>query len=502
MENTGNDNTSDLKLCHGVFRINTDVSAGEQSLEDVVRYARNAGVDYIVVSDQFLVYAKYGLPPFREVIAYSMDQKSVVSYGVDKYLNLIQQVQQDYPELVIIPGVDIAPHYYWTGNPFTFSLTTNQFSEQITVFGPDNTEFYRNLPVIHNDPIGFFFPGTLIGLLPLLLTLAGISIFVKQKSGYKDRQGNTHKVPGMRRFKIFGIMLILLGILWTWNNRPFHKNTGLSQYSQATQKEYQQTLDYIRSAEKELPEKTVKPGIIWSAPEATMKEKRSYASLLSVPFIGDIKYTRGYNGFAGIYGDASTAHKSGSFWDDILSEYCNGKRKHPPIIIGERDWHGRGRLSIDFIKTVTISRSKDAQGKSDIHSIVDAICNGRSYAVLKTLEKEVVLTDVRLSNSKEPSAGFCIPGETFQTKTGEVTLKIAGNLIGKNVSKGNNPGSIIVVVNGEKVFSENVELSNFKFEKNIPVKTDDWKKHYVRFYIMTHSTVVLICNPIFVEKKE
>ena len=175
------ENHNDIQLCHGIFRINTDISAGDQDIETVVRYAKHAGVDFIVVSDQFLVYAKYGIPPFREVFAYSMEQKSIVSYGIDNYLARLDKADKDNPELTVIAGADIAPHYYWTGKPFNKSFTANQFSEQITVFGPKDANFYKNLPVIHNEPVGFFFPGTLLSLLPLLLTLAGVSLFLKHK---------------------------------------------------------------------------------------------------------------------------------------------------------------------------------------------------------------------------------------------------------------------------------------------------------------------------------
>ena len=97
MEKSASKKETDLQLCHGIFRINTDISAGDQDIETVVRYAESAGVDFIVVSDQFLVYAKYGIPPFREVFTYSMEQKSIVSYGIDRYLARLDKVNRDNP---------------------------------------------------------------------------------------------------------------------------------------------------------------------------------------------------------------------------------------------------------------------------------------------------------------------------------------------------------------------------------------------------------------------
>lgn len=207
------DNPSDLKFYHGAFRINSDISSGSKSIESIVDQAKDAGLDFIVMSDQFLVHTEYGLPPFENVIKISQSQKSILSYGIAKYLNRLQKVDDETPTLIVIPGVDIAPHYYWSGNPLTSTLTAHQFSQQLTIFGPRDVEFYKNIPVIHNEPLSFFFPNTIIALLPIVLIFIGISIFFKKALKYVDYQNKKHIVPSRKRAKLFGVFLILLGII-------------------------------------------------------------------------------------------------------------------------------------------------------------------------------------------------------------------------------------------------------------------------------------------------
>jgi len=492
------DHSSDLKFYHGVFRINSNISSGDKSIETIVDQAKDSGINFIVMSDQFLVYAEYGLPPFENVIKISQSQKSILSYGIEKYFNRLQKVDDENPTLIVIPGVDIAPHYYWSGNPLNSTLTAHQFSQQLTVFGPSDVGFYKNIPVIHNEPAGFFFPSTIIALLPIVLTFIGITLFFKKALKYVDSQNKKHIVPSRKRAKLFGICLILLGIIWSCDNRPFYQKKSFDQYSMSTPSLYQKIFDYIRSAEKKLPDKKIKPGIIWSAPEATMKNKKLLASLVTLPFIPDIKNTDNHNGFAGLYGDVSTAHIPGSFWDDLLLDYCNNKRESAAIIVGERDWHGRGALSIDFIKTVTMFRKSEYEKQVGRGEIVNAIIQGQSYAVVRKSNQEIILTEVKLAINKITNGNFIIPGERLKIKSGDtITLNIKGRRRGI-VEGENNFGIITVVVDGIKVLSKKINLNNFTFLENISIKKNDMKNHYVRFYITKGDCVELICNPFFI----
>ena len=63
--------------------------------------------------------------------------------NVQKYLGEIARLQKKYPDTIIVPGVESTPFYYWTGSPFTGSLTANDHERRILTMGvcPDSPAF-------------------------------------------------------------------------------------------------------------------------------------------------------------------------------------------------------------------------------------------------------------------------------------------------------------------------------------------------------------------------
>ncbi len=71
--------------------------------------------------------------------------------------------------MILIPGTESAPFYYWTGNLFAGNLTANDHERRILTMGLERPEDYETLPVLHND-----FSGSISGLrLPALAAFGG-----------------------------------------------------------------------------------------------------------------------------------------------------------------------------------------------------------------------------------------------------------------------------------------------------------------------------------------
>lgn len=469
----------------GSFRVNTDVSAGDESIETVAEKASKAGLKFIVFSDQFLVHCEYGLPPFRNIFKIDREQKSIITYGIDNYLRRIADARKKYPELVTISGADIAPAYYWTGSFLKGTLTVNQYSEQLTVFGNDNTDFYRNLPVIHNERYSFALLKMLSKLSPLLLTFAALFIFFNNKKPYyADVQGNLYYKKD-RLLKITCLILALAGILWTINNKPLKNELAFDGYHPAGAYPFQKVIDYV------LTNGGGNTGIIWSAPEAAMKNKLGNISLVTVPYLKDIENTTGHNGLAGIYGDVSHAHEPGKLWDKLLMEYCSGKRKIRPVIIGELDYHGSDR-PIDCIQTVIQTE------KMDKNSVINALLRGHSYALAENRGREIVIENISLDCGEVDSAGLGETLKILKNHPPSLTLNISGKMAG--ISKNEScDGEIVIVLNGKKLFSKIIHLKNFSLKEKILLENNDLTTQYVRFYIWTMHSGCLLANPIFIE---
>ena len=475
--------TSQSRWLKGIFRVNTDVSAGGESLSMVCREAERARLDFIVVSDQFLVKAEYGIWPFRQILSYSVERRSVKTFGIERYLALINSENSKRRSLIVIPGVDVAPHYYWSGLPFSADFGTRRFSEQLTVFGSDDPEFYRGLPVIHNRVPDYSWR-SIIKLLPLLLVFWGGALCLKLKTDeYRDAAGKLLSAGFNRGRLTFAVILMLLGLIWTLNNRPFTRELGFGQYADAGLKPYRCLIDYVRAKGGE------QIGVVWSAPEAEMRTKIRGVSLVTMPYLSDVLATYNHNGMAGLYGDAISALRPGGEWDDMLLEYCSGKRGVRPVIVGELDYHGRKRR-ISMYQTV-VRRCEPTR-----KAIVAAILAGRSYAYAKPAAFDIEPSEFALRSGKETAElgdTLRIDGDN-KSVSAEIAFALTGALPKGAVAK------VLVVADGKLVAVRSSRKRDFRV--SIPLYAAEIAPKngvgYVRF-VITVQGAKIATNPIFVK---
>jgi hypothetical protein len=466
----------------GIIRVNTKVSAGQESFDEVARKARRKNLDFVVFTDQFVVKAEYGIPPFRNIIKVSKKRPGVTSFGIEQYLDAIKSTDEKYSDIILIPGVDVAPHYYWEGYPFVSNFACRQYSEQLTIIGPQSPEFYADIPVIHNEKseISLF---SILKLLPLLLVLAGSGIIINRKNrAYRDAQGNTYTPNNSRKEIIASVLLITVGTLWTLNNKPFTNNNNFHQYKSFGILPYQKLIDYVdQYSSKE------QCGVFWSAPEAEMRDKIAGVKLLTTPYMHDVTATDRHNGFAGIYGDVFTAHRPGGEWDKMLLQYCRGSRAKPPVIIGELDYHGKKRR-IDMIQTVVNVDQVESS------KIVEAIVHGHSYAYSQPLSKQIKIGTILVSCGPEKGS----LGEVIKRgKNADAELEVSGSITGlgsiTNIS-------LSVVVNGQ-LLSIQRQYGN-KFDFKVPIKAEllkNQRKNYIRMMIRTNNAGQIFTNPIYIQ---
>ena len=481
---------SEPKWRSGVIRIESDVSTGKKSFDEITREARKKGLDFITFTDQFNVKVEYGLRPFPHVFKIHKTRKSIKTYGIKKYLNQIRNLNEKYPDIALIPGADIAPFYYWDGSLLDGTLKCRRYSEQLTLIGSASPDFYKNLPVIHNETHIFNF-NSFFKFLPLIPALLGIYMIIFRKSAMRPGEETASPRIAKQRL-IVGIILTLIGIFWTLNNRPFTKKYPFNQYRNYGILPYTYLADYISSS----PEKE-KVAVFWSAPGALMKYKTFGIELLTEPYWRDVKEVDGFNGFAVIYGDALKAHLPGMEWDNMLLKYISGKRKSKPVTIGEIDYHGKKRR-LDLIKTMVYTNDLTEK------SIITALKRGNSYSYFQKGSLIMDLKDVYMYDPENTTK--CIPGETISGITGKFRIKLSGTVkpytTGPVIQPKKNgkvkPATVTVVVNGQAVASENISLESESFSIEIPVTiTEKNSTSYVRLIIDSPSTGLIVINPFF-----
>lgn len=375
-----------LELLPTLIHLHSSISSGSNSLDALVEQASREGVGAILLTENLLLQFEYGLFPLRNLVRKQIEYPSVQTYGIDRYLNLVREVGQRHPEVILIPGVEVAPHYLWTGSALTKDLTMHNGQKNILVVGLERPEDYRGLPVIGNGAISRFGWESLLLLSPGILVALGVWRL-------KRKRVRRHRFGGMtlaerRTAWGPGLVLIGLGFLFLVNNFPFTVSQ-FDQYHDPGLRPYQELIDYA----------ALKGAVsFWSYPEARDFSQNSFGSLGTVtiktdPYPGDLLKTRGYTGFGAVYQQNVTAIDPGGGWDQLLLEYAAGRRERPIWGIGELGYHGSEKRLTD-VQTFLWVRERSKQG------VIEAIRRGRMFAVQRPHEYSLLLRDFSLSQGE------------------------------------------------------------------------------------------------------
>ncbi|MFH1073955.1 MAG: PHP domain-containing protein [Candidatus Firestonebacteria bacterium] len=329
------------------------------SIEEIVARAKAKGLDAAIITDHDLIEVKYGIFPLRRVVRAGLELNSVFSEGVKKYFSDIENVQEKYPELLVIPGVETSPFYFWETRKR--SLVLNDWHKHMLVFGLSSADMEK-LPTTGNKNSWKYRP---VLLWPFLLVLLGILFF---KRAYLVK---------------FGVVLIIAGGVFLANNYPFTA-PEFDQYSGFKGSgPYQRVLDYVEK----------KGGFtVWAHPEAdsnidfplisSVKGRFFNARLLlsTPPYPEVVTNTSGYNGICIIEEGYKTIGRCGGLWDKVLFEYSTGLRKAPSFAFGETDYRKEGAgIALDGVQNVVNSK------KGDKKEFLKALKTGKFYVLKKGL---------------------------------------------------------------------------------------------------------------------
>src|SRR5262249_2093401 len=128
------------------IHVHSTMSTGSLNLESLARRAEQQQLDALILSENFTLRYDYGLHPLEGLLRYHVTFPSVMEYGLQRFLAEVRAVQQRHPNLIIIPGVEVAPYYYWTGSLFRGDLTMHNAQRNLLVIGLERAEDYEDLP--------------------------------------------------------------------------------------------------------------------------------------------------------------------------------------------------------------------------------------------------------------------------------------------------------------------------------------------------------------------
>lgn len=451
----------------GVIHIHSNVSKeGALPLRKIVSLARDKGIKILVFSDTFLQQWEYGLPVFSNIFKISKDTRSASKYGISNYLKDLQKTRDEFPDMVILEGVEVTPFYWWSGNLFKGIPVLHDGNKHLLVIGLKNKLDYTHLPVVCNR---YLFPqlkDALFLLFPFSLIFLGISLIKKRKKN-----------------KSLGFVINILGILFLFNSFPFSSSQYYPCNGDKGPLPFQKLINYVNN----------KSGLaVWAHPEVARTQ--SIGKYLNVNFstpsyTDSLMLTSGYAGFGiNLLSEASrNLILAGKAWDDLLINYCLGKRSKPAWVIGEADYQGNGQIGNIQNMFFLPEFKPDAAYR--------ALGEGKLYIRYCSENKvNIFLEDFRIEDTQAAGNSASIAEEI--KLNGKPKLCIKGNYAISPFQD-----IRLEVIRDGKIIKE-FKLSNdglFDIEFQDDYLETKSPKSYYRLNFFAGDKIILATNPIFTE---
>ncbi len=437
-------------------------STGCSSVQELMSQAEAKGLDGLLFGDHDRKSIQYGIPYLERVFRTKMGSHSLLDNGAATYLSEINQIDQTDDTLILVPGVESAPFYYWTGNPLDKNLVAHNWDKHLLIIGLPSSRDYEELPTLNsNFTTRYLADDYLLSLMFFIGALIGLYGFMG-----KRRRGVSF---------IFALVMTLLAA----NTHPF-KSSPFDQYQgdQGVQP-YQYLIDYADS----------KGALVfWNHLETPVSEEL-HSNLIQVKtrtgsHPQDLLLTRRYTGFQAMGTSRISAVEPGKEWDQVLMQYLDGKRDRPVWGYGANDFRCEGKDGdlLGGVRTVVLTSRKSRP------ALVKALGAGRMYAVKQGEgNSRLSLDSFELI---EPATGKrAVMGEELKTTSPpKIGLKLS-----MTGGKSNARAQIHLIHNGQVVKQAFVKLPYEGVWQNAALS----QKGYYRLLVEIDDHNQLISNPIF-----
>ncbi|MFN3550197.1 MAG: PHP domain-containing protein [Endomicrobiia bacterium] len=435
-----------------VLHIHSNYSGSKYTIEEIVELCKKNNIDAVVLTDHYLQKVEFGLWPFRGSLKKSVSLASVMKIGLEKYINEIDKVNSKQKNVILIPGVEVTPHYFWSTQYEKNELIINNLHKHMLIIA-DDKNFYINLPVINNENINKV---KILYLWPLVVLLAGVILKLKT---------------------IIFFSLILLAINYPFKYYQYH------QYKNFVEKPYQNLIDYVNNLTQIKDSNYI---IIWAHPEACNYEKKflikSYKKLKiytqTKPYYDSLIKTYNYDGFSIFPEGYRKIGNICGIWDFLLTEYCQGKRKKPIFCYSELDF-GETIDPINIRKNVLYVEEKNYK------NIVSALKNGNFYSLWCSEDEELILKNFKFCNKERIWGNKYKIDDNIISIDFEIVTSTNKNLLTK----------IYIIRNNNVVLQKEITTpAKITFKEQKPKEMS-----YYRIYIESKYPHKIATNPIFVE---
>ncbi|MBT3880890.1 MAG: PHP domain-containing protein [Candidatus Scalindua sp.] len=467
------------KLIPSAIHIHTSIGNGEQTPEEIVEIARKSGIKVVIFTDHDTMKWTYGIPPLRKIIQKVVDQKSILKYGAENYINRIEELNKKHPDMLLIHGAESIPFYYWRGSPFKKTLALVKGNEHILVFGLQNPSDYKNLPSVGNGFPGVFDVEGIFRLWPVFFFLLGWRLISLSRKTSIEKHGHSHSIgPGT----ISGIICLFVGAVFLVNNYPFKTPLYDQYHGEQGVGPYQYLIDHANKNNALT---------FWAHPEVERSMDFGNIKVVSSPYEKDLLSTFDYTGIAVFSEGMRHVGPPGGIWDKILLQYCSGKRFKPVWVIGEVDYRGHG-FSIDETQTVFLIKEKSNE------EVMNALATGKMYAAMGDAN-QLSLNSFVVEDSKSGKMAF-MGDEIALTGKPRIRIVVTVDKTHKSSAYKKRSFNIDLIRNG-------TVIKTFEANDSIDIAYDDdyYNPNQKVYYRLAIDTSYLfrgiVTNPIFVQFK-
>lgn len=444
--------------------VKTKFSSGCSSVQELANVAQQRGLDAVFFSDSDLYSLEEGIWPLENILKDKQEYNSILYNGAATYWSAIKLADESFKDLLLIPGVEVAPFYYWGENAGGAKRTAHNWDKHLWIVGLSGALDYDNLPIL-NGAFSTRYSASFFNVFLIHL----VAFLAVAFAAYKKRE--------RRRWLAAGAFFILLLAI---NNHPFRSSPFDPYHGDQGVRPYQEVIDYAQSK-----------GALafWNHVDANKTtDLGGWGTQKTLPHPEDLALTNGYSGFEAVYPGKSLAAEQGAEWDRALIKFIRGEQKNPVWAYGGSDFECEGKdgRTLGSYRTVLLTREKTQA------AAMDALGKGRMYAVRQSkMNNRLALAKFGVRDAdgnREALMGEELLTEAAPTVAIELRAKFGG--------EAPVPAKAIIIRNG---------LIAHEASGMLPLKIN-WEDHSVlkkgRAYYRIRAEVgdqdYLLSNPVFV----
>ena len=232
--------------------------------------------------------------------------------------------------------------------------------------------------------------------------------------------------------------------------------------------------------------------VFWAHPEVEAKVSILGIEAYTPAYYNDLLETKDYTGFAIFWEGMRHIGRPGGIWDQVLLEYCAGKRERPVWALGELDYEEDWAPNA-IAETLTVLLLKKGSGAYSHADVLDALRGGRMYAARNFYATKLRIEDFRVSTADGARSAYS--GDTLVTHasaTGHLRIRTLEDT---------DPLPLLVIRNGVQHAPFEMPAAKAGQELSFTFEAPSDSPGSMSFYRVLGGNlahVVIATNPIFV----